>query len=408
MPILAKHVVYLQDQMEKTELTTEETTFDYKPGGYNRWASGDSQASYNPFFPAVETEDDDQQETTGESAVDNTDTTSNDAVSDAVKPDTDTGAEASDSEDEVEVDNPAYFIAKQLIADGVVEIEDVDKDISFGDIYNNYKEKLAPTIKNEALAEINQTLQQVGITEENIVMLQAIQNGVPVDELYTVSRYEKYGQLSSEDSSDKKVEVIKEWYALRNLTPKEIERNLAAIEIDDEVDAEFEQAKGFFNDAVENFKEDQRNATLEKLRQEHIIRQQNQAIIDNAVKLGKIGAEKLTTEQSRQIEADIYKKTETVDFGNGQVAVVSPFELFMYQMNTNLEFQLLQYKNFKYKGITEAVEKEKAKEETTKDFLKEWQNQQKKSSSKASIKRSETTETATEGRTSTGGIRYEI
>ena len=408
MPILAKHVVYLQDQMEKTELTTEETTFDYKPGGYNRWASGDSQASYNPFFPAVETEDDDQQETTGESAVDNTDTTSNDAVSDAVKPDTDTGDEASDSEDEVEVDNPAYFIAKQLIADGVVEIEDVDKDISFGDIYNNYKEKLAPTIKNEALAEINQTLQQAGITEENIVMLQAIQNGVPVDELYTVSRYEKYGQLSSEDSSDKKVEVIKEWYALRNLTPKEIERNLAAIEIDDEVDAEFEQAKGFFNDAVENFKEDQRNATLEKLRQEHIIRQQNQAIIDNAVKLGKIGAEKLTTEQSRQIGADIYKKTETVDFGNGQVAVVSPFELFMYQMNTNLEFQLLQYKNFKYKGITEAVEKEKAKEETTKDFLKEWQNQQKKSSSKASIKRSETTETATEGRTSTGGIRYEI
>lgn len=405
---MAKHVVYLQDQMEKTELTTEETTFDYKPGGYNRWASGDSQASYNPFFPAVETEDDDQQETTGESAVDNTDTTSNDAVSDAVKPDTDTGDEASDSEDEVEVDNPAYFIAKQLIADGVVEIEDVDKDISFGDIYNNYKEKLAPTIKNEALAEINQTLQQAGITEENIVMLQAIQNGVPVDELYTVSRYEKYGQLSSEDSSDKKVEVIKEWYALRNLTPKEIERNLAAIEIDDEVDAEFEQAKGFFNDAVENFKEDQRNATLEKLRQEHIIRQQNQAIIDNAVKLGKIGAEKLTTEQSRQIGADIYKKTETVDFGNGQVAVVSPFELFMYQMNTNLEFQLLQYKNFKYKGITEAVEKEKAKEETTKDFLKEWQNQQKKSSSKASIKRSETTETATEGRTSTGGIRYEI
>lgn len=405
---MAKHVVYLQDQMEKTELTTEETTFDYKPGGYNRWASGDSQASYNPFFPAVETDEDDRQETTEGSAVDNTETTSNDAASDAAKPDTDTGAETPDSEDSVEVDNPAYFIAKQLIADGVVEMEDVGKGISFGDIYNNYKEKLAPTIKNEALAEINQTLQQAGITEENIVMLQAIQNGIPVDELYTVSRYEKYGQLSTEDANEKKVEVIKEWYALRNLTPKEIERNLAAIEIDDEVDAEFEQAKGFFNGAVESFKEEQRNATLEKLRQEHLIRQQNQTIIDNAVKLGKIGAEKLTTEQSRQIEADIYKKTETVDFGNGQVAVVSPFELFMYQMNTNLEFQLLQYKNFKYKGITEAVEKEKAKEETTKDFLQEWQNQQKKSSSKASIKRSETTETATEGRTSTGGIRYEI
>jgi hypothetical protein len=393
--------------MENTELTREETTFEYKPGGWNRWSdNGTTEQAFKPLFAdeeAVDDQTDEEQEDTTEEQNLGGDSVE---VGDDNEPSADDTTE--DQTEDIEVDNPAYFFAQQLVADGIVDLEEVGKDISFNDIYNNYKERLEPTIKNEVLSEVNQTLQQAGITEENIVMLQAIQNGIPVDELYTISRYEKYGQLSVDDDQDRKIEVIKEWYALRNLKPKEIERNLNAIEIDDEVDSEFEQAKDFFKGAVDNFKEEQKNITLENLRQEQAIRQYNQAIIDNAIKLGKIGEEKLTSEQSKQLEADLYKKTETVDLGGGQVIAASPFEIFMYHMNNNLEFQLLQYKNFRYKDVTQAIEKEKAKEETTKDFLSALQKQQTRSSLKTSIKRNETTESVKDGRTSTGGIRYEI
>ena len=236
-------------------------------------------------------------------------------------------------------------------------------------------------------------------------MLQAIQNGIPVDELYVVSRYDKFGSLTEDDDVDKKMEVIREWYSLRDLSQREIDRNLNAIELDDEVDVEFEQARTFFKTTVDNFKEEQKNISLQQLQLEHQARQQNQAILDNAIKMGRIGNETLSSEQSKQLSNDIYKKTEVLQMGNENINV-SPFEKFLYEINNSLEFQLQQYKNYKYKDSTQAGLAKKVEEETTRDFVKAWQDQQKKTTSKTSIKRGASD--TREGRTQTGGIRYEI
>src|SRR5690606_38580305 len=136
-----------------------------------------------------------------------------------------------------------------LALDGVVEINEIGKDISFGDIYENYKTKLEPKVKEQVLSEVQNHLTQAGITDENIIMLQAIQNGVPLDELYVVNRYKKYATVdANEVDTDKKTEVIREWYLTRQLSEKEIKRNLEAIEINDEIDGEFAEAQTFFNE----------------------------------------------------------------------------------------------------------------------------------------------------------------
>ena len=81
----------------------------------------------------------------------------------------------------------------------------------------------------------------------------------------------------------------------------------------------------------------------------------------------------------------------------------------MYRLNNDLEFQLLQYKNFKYKGKEAEIIKEQVKEETEKDFLAAWKKSQNKSSSKSSIKRGEqATGGTTTTRTSTGGFNMEF
>ena len=288
-------------------------------------------------------------------------------------------------------------------------LEDIGADISFGDIYENYKTSLEPRVKEQVLADVQNHLTQAGITDDNIIMLQAIQNGVPLDELYVVNRYKKYSTVDPDEvDSSKKTEVIKEWYVSRNLSEKEIKRNLEAIEVNDEVDTEFEEARAFFGETVKNYEAQQREISLENLRQNQAIQQRNQQIVDKAIKMGDIYGEKITSIQSKEIEADIFQKSIAIQGPEGPIPV-SPFEEFMYKLNNDLEFQLLQYKIHKYRGKEEQIIKEKVAEETEKDFLNAWKKQQSKSASKSSLKRNETTDSGgTVSRTTSGGFRFEI
>ena len=395
-------------------MTTEESTVEFKPGGYNKWDPSSKpeqlKPQLNPLFGDFQDEPEDEPEN-GSDEPENQDTPNSFDNPEGGTEDTPEGAEdqpAAEEETE-EIDNPAYFIAKQLASEGVVALEDIGADISFGDIYENYKTSLEPRVKEQVLADVQNHLTQAGITDDNIIMLQAIQNGVPLDELYVVNRYKKYATVDPDEvDSSKKTEVIKEWYLSRNLSEKEIKRNLEAIEVNDEVDTEFEEARVFFGETVKNYEAQQREISLENLRQNQAIQQRNQQILDKAIKMGDIYGEKITSIQSKEIEADIFQKSIAIQGPEGPIPV-SPFEEFMYKLNNDLEFQLLQYKIHKYRGKEEQIIKEKVAEETEKDFLNAWKKQQSKSASKSSLKRNETTDSGgTVSRTTSGGFRLEI
>jgi hypothetical protein len=387
---------------ESTDLnqTTQEDSIEYKSGGFNRWGvnvENDSRISrhssvYNDFKDLEEPKNSAEEEvlnpvSAGELASSVKPEDTSNYTENSVEVESNDAHQEDSSESEDTVDNFAYYVAKQMIEEGALpNFDDVDKDITFEDIYETYKESASEIVMSEVMSKVDSSLKSAGVTEENIVLLQAIQNGVPLDELYEVNKYQKYSSLDEDTDDDKKLEVIKEWYKSRNLSEKEIKRNLEAIELSDEIGSEFNDAKNFFSDTIQRYAEAQKQIAIQEMQQRMAIQQMNEQILYNAVNQGILSGEKLTKEQSRQIYNDIYEKSRVYDVNGGKV-YLSPFEEYLYKLNNDFEFQLLNYKNFRWRNNEIDILKAKAEEETEKDYLEAFKKSQIKSASKSSLKR---------------------
>lgn len=365
----------------------EDSTFEYKSGGVNPWgvdfveqsgSSGYIQRNAPINEPDVENTVEDT-EVSNEIIVDSDNSSDSNYQSSAA---------LVDSDDE-EIDNFAYFTAKKLKDEGILPVEDIEKDVTFDDIYNAYRYTTEERIKMEVLNEVQNSLSTAGIKEENLILLQAIENGVDPDELNIVNRFQKYSRVdSAELEEDKKLNIIKEMYQLRNLSEKEINRNLDAIQVNDEVDDEFIQAQEFFKGAVNEFEQEQKYIAQQRLLEQQAIQEHNNQILDRAIRLGQLGDDKLTSEQSKELERAILDRNLVVDMG-GQQYRMTPFEEFLFRMNNDFEFQLLNFKNHMYRGREVEILKQKAIEETDKDYWAAFKKAQSKSAQKGSIKRKE-------------------
>jgi hypothetical protein len=376
-------IVEQQKNVDTAQEAFEESSIEYKSGGFNRWGvnvESDSRSSrLSPIIDETLIEDN-SDDTSDEGVVPD----ANQSVASTGNDETD---EAGKAQEEPEIDNFAYYVAKQMIEEGALPpFEQVDEDITFEDIYENYKAVAQEQVKTQVLSEIQNTLASAGVTDENIVLLQAIQNGVPLDELYEVDKYQKYAGLDEESSEDRKLEVIKDWYRSRNLSEKEIARNLDAIELSDEIDDEFNEAKVFFAKTIEEYHNAQRQMALAELEQRKVIQQRNEQILNAAITQGVLAGEKLTSDQSRQIQTDIYERSKHYKIDNQDV-YLSPFEEFLYLMNNDFEFQLFNYKNYRFRNSQSEVMKQQAREEAEKDYLEAYKKAQGKSASKGSIRR---------------------
>ncbi len=376
-----------QKNVNPAQETIEESSVEYKSGGFNRWGVNvENESRTSRLYPILD-----------ETLVDNPDEPEDDS-SQSVQPDNQevsqdvveqnvSREEQPETGDSEEVDNFAYYVAKQMIEEGALPyFDDVDKDITFEDIYENYKYVAQDQVKNQVLSEVQNTLASAGVTDDNIVLLQAIQNGVPLDELYEVNRYQKYASLDESSEDDRKLEVIKDWYIARNLSEREIVRNLDAIEISDEIDTEFNDAKNFFSKTIEEYHNAQREVALKELEQRALMQQRNEQILNTAINQGILAGERLSSEQSRQIQNDIYQRNKKYNI-DGQEVHLTPFEEFIYLMNNDFEFQLMSYKNYRFRGSESEMLKQQAKEQSDKDYLEAYKKAQGKSSLKGSLKR---------------------
>ena len=290
-------------------------------------------------------------------------------------------------EDEKVVDNFAYYTAKKLKDEGILPVDEIDETVTFDDIYNAYRYTAEERVKNEVLSEVQRSLEAAGLKDDNIVLLQAIENGVPIDELNVVSRLQKYSTVDVNDVDDNsKLSIIKEMYSLRDMTDREIERNISAIQSNDEVDDEFRTAQDFFKGAVDLFNQEQSEISRHRLEAEKSYQQRNLEILSKAIKYGDIAGERITSEQSREIERDIFERKPFAT-EDGRQFMLSPFEEYIWRLNNDFEFQLLNFKNFKFRGKEVEIMKQRAMEEADKDYWSAFKKAQSKSIQKGSIKK---------------------
>lgn len=308
------------------------------------------------------------------------------------------------------IDNPIYFIAKQAVEDGLLPRgTDIPEDVDLEYMYRSYKDSVKPMVESQILSEVEQRLSSAGIKDENLFLLQAIENGTPLDEIYEINKYKKYSSLPDTIDEDDKKRVIKEWYNSRGLSEKEQQRNLDAIDLDDEIDSEFSTAKNFFGNLVEDFDNSQQNVTIEKQRQAQQTQQRNADILKSLASDFTLGNEKLAKPDADLIVSSIYNK-EQVQV-NGQVYELSPYEQFYIALNNDFEFSLQVFKDFLLKDKKESRIKSQLKNEVENDWLEAYKKAQAKSTSTSSIKRRENNKQDSSiltRTTDTGGLYMEI
>lgn len=292
-----------------------------------------------------------------------------------------------EEEDGEVVDNFAYYTARKLKDEGILPVDEIHESVTFDDIYEAYRYSTESRVKEEVLSELQRSLEAAGVKDENLVLLQAIENGVPMDELNVVSRLQKYSNADPyQVDENSKLSIIKEMYSLRDMTEKEIERNIDAIQINDELDDEFKRAQEFFKGAVEVFNQEQSEISRQRLEAEKAYQQRNLDILGRAIKYGEISGERITSEQSREIERDIFERKPFAT-QDGRQFMLSPFEEYIWRLNNDFEFQLLNFKNFKYRGKEVEIMKQKAMEEADKDYWAAFKKAQSKSVQKGSIRK---------------------
>lgn len=323
---------------------------------------------------------------------------------------------AEETADEVLPENPVFFLARQAIQDGLIDLEEgeeIPENVDLGFVYNKYVESIRPKAEQAILQEVNQRLQNAGIREENLSLLQAIENGVPADELYVVNKYQKYASVDPESiESDHKVEIIKEWYTNRGLSEKEIKRQLEAIDINDEIDSELQEAQQFFGETVQGFAQQQRQYALQEQQAAEDLQRRNLQIVNQVIDSKEILGEKFTDSQVKELKNYIFQRDRVINVGDQQVPA-SAYEEFIYRVNNDLAYALRAFKRDTFREKDLAVMKEVAAEEANKDFINAYKKVQDKSSSKTSVKRDDSIDSKDQyGRsikkTATGGTIIEF
>jgi hypothetical protein len=383
---------------EIMEITQD--NFEFVGGGVNPWAKG----VYSPQVHVTEIndpelpveKDDDEDEFQEPAPADQNEPIVEKVVADL---------------DEYEGDQPsenihAVVTAKKLKEEGWLNVEDIPEDIDYPQIYDLYKTTAKERLLHEVQSEVNMQLESAGINEQNISILSALENGIPLDEISDISRFKKYVSLNpADESEERKLAVIKDRYLAIGLRDKDLERQVNAIESSGEVDEAFEESQAFFKGVVSDFDKTQVLMAQEAIKKQNEIKQKNQTILDKAIKLGELGGQKLTNDQQKDLQKAIYDRNVVLEIENQQYAF-SPFEEFLYKMNNDFEFQLTQFRSHLFKDKDTALIKAKAKHEASSDDWDAVRRAQEGAAQRKSVKRGDRTDQPV--RQEQRGISFEI
>lgn len=270
-----------------------------------------------------------------------------------------------DEEDDTEFEDLGTLLAKQLKEDGFISEEfEVKEGLTAQEVYQEYKKTNESKLAAELAQALEEKLTLAGINERNIMVLQAIENQVPIDELYEYDKIRKFATLEeiSTEDSDK---ILTEYYKQRDWSKDEIEERLENIDISGKRDVEEKKAQEFFKNKVSSFDEEQRKISEQRIARQQQIVEYNKRVLAKAVNDKELAGEKLSPSEANKIleavqRRDIYE----VD---GQKVEATEIEIFKYQLDNDFEKLLEAFKYVRFREQErDKIKKEAASEEDRK------------------------------------------
>lgn len=278
------------------------------------------------------------------------------------------GSEEPSNEEDDDI-NVSYFLANALKEQGVINADEIPKDIDEQKVFELYKESHKERLFQEVQDELSKTLQSRGITEDHLAMAMALESGYHPDMLLEQNRYKAFSGLPDDVDTEDKKAVVAEWYQYRGLFEDEIKEKLDELELDDEkLDINFKRAKGTFKEVSEGFEKQVRQEALERDRLMHEAQQKNQQLLQNVRTTGELAGEKMTKPQLEQFERGIFTRDQKVEV-NGQVFSASKFEKFMHDIQNNFESQLLAYKLYTMRDIDKEINQKQIEDKVEEKLL---------------------------------------
>lgn len=343
-----------------------------KNESYDPWATDyqetESDFPYDPTGDSQEVESDENQEVTEESDFD----------------DIPSGEQDSTDESEEGEVNLTYFMANALKERGVIDVEELPEDLTEEELLqiyaNSHEERIRAAEEQKLLA----TLEQRGITEQNLTMAMAIQNGYSPDMLLEQNRYKAFADLRGQDTVDRSVkeQVIREYLRTRDFFDDEIERRMEDLELDDDLfEKDFERATEKFAGLYEDFRRE--NEYMTQQREAQILEKQrhNQQLLENIRSTGQISGEKFTRTQLEDFERGLFYQDQVVEV-NGQPYRASKFDKFILEFQNNFETQLLAFKLMEFRNMDKQIITQEAQAKAEESLFKELKNRLEKQSNK--------------------------
>lgn len=343
-----------------------------KNESYDPWATDyqetESDFPYDPTGDSEEVESDEDQEATEESDFVDVPSVEQDST---------------DESEEGEV-NLTYFMANALKERGVIDVEELPEDLTEEELLqiyaNSHEERIRAAEEQKLLA----TLEQRGITEQNLTMAMAIQNGYSPDMLLEQNRYKAFADLRGQDTVDRSVkeQVIREYLRTRDFFDDEIERRMEDLELDDDLfEKDFERATEKFAGLYEDFRRE--NEYMTQQREAQILEKQrhNQQLLENIRSTGQISGEKFTRTQLEDFERGLFYQDQVVEV-NGQPYRASKFDKFILEFQNNFETQLLAFKLMEFRNMDKQIITQEAQAKAEESLFKELKNRLEKQTNK--------------------------
>jgi hypothetical protein len=315
---------------------------------YGPWVEVEEDSPNDYDFPYDTSDDDAESAVVNDAAID--------AVNDGEEPAVEVTAEGDEAAEE-EI-NISFFLADALRQKGILNLDNVPDNITEEEVVQLYANSHEQRIQQQVL----DTLQQRGITEKNLQMAMAIENGYSPDFLLEQNRYKAFADLKNQDevARDVKDSVVSQWLQSRDLFEDEIKERKDTYELNDDIfETDYNRAISYFENQYKEFEKQNELTTMERQRATFEVQRKNKDLLDSVESKGIIAGEKMTATQLEDFKRGLRLQEEIVEV-NGQPYRASKFDKFIYDIQNNFETQLLAFKLLMFRDMDRKIIEQEA------------------------------------------------
>lgn len=284
--------------------------------------------------------------------------------------------EEDEEEGEIQGDiNPYNIFAEDMKKSGELPDDfEIPEDIDATGVYTAYKEHVKQSVTQELYTQVQQSLADNGVTNEDLFYARAFKTGALQQDISPILQAKSIVDKSqdAEISDSEKLEVIKAAHAERKLSSRDSKRILEAIEIEETLGEEFDESVSFFTKKHEKLVAAEQKRQDQKIADQSALKDREKAIIQGVFTSKKLLGKELSKEQLANLQRDLNTPSEVVELRDGKKFNATPIQKFLIDLQNSPELKLLAYHSVKYQdSLLQKVKNEAKIEEADKlaDFL---------------------------------------